>query len=282
MTTLSESAKNARFVRAIITYVDPNAAIGAHHDTDNSKSTLKPVRYEMPVFDLRSVSAPLSLEEDGFVVVTRPSAGKNFEDAEEIATTYTKEAEALVKELTGAEKVIVFGHAFRNATPGLPVGTRKPAYMAHIDYNEETVRAVARKHLSPEEYARRGQSRIVLVNVWRPIETVESAPLAVCDPRSISPEDLIHGPIGGASVSGIPGAAGFNLAHNPKHRWYYLSKMQPDEVLAFKLCDSDRSRVQLTAHTAFDDPSSPPDARPRRSIELRTLAFMNSGWGEIQ
>ena len=32
-------------------------------------------------------------------------------------------------------------------------------------------------------------------------------------------------------------------------------------------------RARWTAHTAFDDPSSPPDAAPRQSIETRTIAF---------
>ncbi len=50
--------------------------------------------------------------------------------------------------------------------------------------------------------------------------------------------------------------------------------MQPDEVLAFKLFDSDRSRVQLTGHTAFDDPTSAPDAPARESIEIRTISFI--------
>jgi len=34
--------------------------------------------------------------------------------------------------------------------------------------------------------------------------------------------------------------------------------------------------VRLSAHAAFDDPSSPPGAPPRRSIELRTLVFYPS------
>jgi hypothetical protein len=50
--------------------------------------------------------------------------------------------------------------------------------------------------------------------------------------------------------------------------------MQPAEILAFKLFDSDRSRVQLTGHTAFDDPNAAPDAPPRESIEVRTISFM--------
>jgi hypothetical protein len=50
--------------------------------------------------------------------------------------------------------------------------------------------------------------------------------------------------------------------------------MQPHEILAFKLFDSDQSRVQLTGHTAFDDPTAPPDAPARESIEIRTISFM--------
>jgi len=31
--------------------------------------------------------------------------------------------------------------------------------------------------------------------------------------------------------------------------------------------------VRFTAHSAFDDPTSPPDAAIRQSIEMRALAF---------
>jgi hypothetical protein len=50
--------------------------------------------------------------------------------------------------------------------------------------------------------------------------------------------------------------------------------MRPDEALDFKTYESQRDgRARWTAHTAFDDPTAPPDARPRESIEIRTLAF---------
>jgi hypothetical protein len=32
-------------------------------------------------------------------------------------------------------------------------------------------------------------------------------------------------------------------------------------------------RARFTAHSAFDDPTSPPDAPARESIEVRTLVF---------
>ena len=42
----------------------------------------------------------------------------------------------------------------------------------------------------------------------------------------------------------------------------------------FKVYDSRKDgRARWTAHTAFDDPTTPPNARPRESIEIRTLAF---------
>ncbi|HHZ75714.1 MAG TPA: methyltransferase, partial [Rhodospirillales bacterium] len=33
--------------------------------------------------------------------------------------------------------------------------------------------------------------------------------------------------------------------------------------------------ARFTAHTSFTDPTSPPNAKPRESIEIRTLAFFD-------
>jgi hypothetical protein len=58
------------------------------------------------------------------------------------------------------------------------------------------------------------------------------------------------------------------------HRWYYYSEMRADEVLLLKCMDSPaEGRARFTAHSAFDDPRAPSDARPRESIEVRTIAF---------
>jgi hypothetical protein len=49
--------------------------------------------------------------------------------------------------------------------------------------------------------------------------------------------------------------------------------MRREEALVFKVYDSVKDGVaRWTAHTAFDDPTSRPNARPRESIEIRTLA----------
>lgn len=98
-------------------------------------------------------------------------------------------------------------------------------------------------------------------------------PLALCDAGSIAPADLVYGPIGGKSQSQVEKPAGHNIAYNPAHRWYYVPRMRPAEVLVFRLCDSEPAARQWTAHTGFRDPTSPPGAAPRQSVEVRTLAL---------
>jgi hypothetical protein len=53
--------------------------------------------------------------------------------------------------------------------------------------------------------------------------------------------------------------------------------MQTDEALLLKCYDSmEDGRARFTAHAAFDDPTTPPQAPARESIEARTLVFFAS------
>ena len=66
----------------------------------------------------------------------------------------------------------------------------------------------------------------------------------------------------------------YAIAHNPDHHWYGFPRMRREEAIVFKVYDSQKDgRARWTAHTAFDDPTAPSGARPRESIEIRTLAF---------
>ena len=50
--------------------------------------------------------------------------------------------------------------------------------------------------------------------------------------------------------------------------------MRTDEALLLKCYDSATDgRTRFAPHTAFTDPTTPADAPPRESIELRTLVF---------
>jgi hypothetical protein len=69
-----------------------------------------------------------------------------------------------------------------------------------------------------------------------------------------------------------PGASGFEFHHNPAHRWWYFPGMTRDEILFFKLNDSDQSRAWRVPHSAFHDLAARA-AQPRHSIEFRTIAY---------
>jgi hypothetical protein len=50
--------------------------------------------------------------------------------------------------------------------------------------------------------------------------------------------------------------------------------MQPEEAILLKCYDSaEDGRARFTAHTGFDDPTTPANAIPRESIETRAFVF---------
>merc|ERR1711908_159722 len=65
----------------------------------------------------------------------------------------------------------------------------------------------------------------------------------------------------------------YSLRHSDAHRWYYYPRQTKDECLVFKVYDKKEDGPRFVFHTAFTDPSSPPDAPPRKSIEVRAIAF---------
>jgi hypothetical protein len=273
MPGFEELTRTLPAVEAVINYIDPQAPIGAMNDAEREKSTLVLVPFDVAIRDMRPIAGSLSLDRNGFVLLERPSRARNFYDPAAVARDYYPEIEALIHDVTGAERVVIFGHLARHDGPNPPAGAHRSVHNAHIDYDLPTTRAVADRYLSDDERARFAGGRIMQINLWRPIETVESMPLALCDAASVAKADLVYGPIGGNSQARVPNPAGYNLAYNPGHRWYYVPRMRPEEVLVFRLCDSDPSAPQWAAHTGFRDPTSPPGAQPRQSIEVRTLAL---------
>ena len=91
--------------------------------------------------------------------------------------------------------------------------------------------------------------------------------MAVCDASSIREAEIVP------TEEGVKHEV-YLFHFSPRHRWFYFPGMEEDEALLIKCFDSlNDGRARLTAHSAFDDPTSPRDARPRESIEVRTLAF---------
>jgi hypothetical protein len=213
----------------------------------------------------------LSLDRNGFELHRRASALSDFSDPAKIESVYYREADALLKEATGAKRVVVFDHTLRDGRVDRHDGVREPVKYIHNDQTFVSGPRRVRDHLPRDEAEQLLKGRVAIVNLWRPIgETVQSSPLALCDSRSIALNDLV------ASDLVYPDKVGetYALVFNPRHRWYYFPNMTPDEYLLLKIYDSAGDGIaRLTVHTAFDDPTSPADAPLRRSIELRALLF---------
>lgn len=260
-------------VQATIRYV-VRGEKSVFYPADRTRSYWPEEDHEMPIHDMRPIAQELAFDRNGFVLLNQPSALPDLADRAAVERDYPAEVEALIARLTGVERVISFGMMMRTDDPAADDG-RQPAFGAHVDYGSRTVAQFTRDLLPPDEAERRLRGRHMLINVWRPIRPVERTPLALCDASTVRAEDLFESEVrGGLGDAGRRSLFGFNLAYRPEQRWYYAPHMQPEELFAFKLYDSDLARVQLTAHTAFNDPTSLADARPRHSIEIRTIAFM--------
>ena len=134
------------------------------------------------------------------------------------------------------------------------------------------------------------RGRFAFINVWRNIadEPVATHPLALCDGQSVDPEDLVVFEIHYQDRVGETYCA----KHSPRHQWYYYPALTRDEALLIKQWDSagtlahsngrraDHPQAPCTFsfHSAFEDPSTPPDAPDRRSIEVRCIAIFDWTW----
>jgi hypothetical protein len=243
------------------------------HPGDRAKTNWPEDPHPVTIHDVRPLQNSLGFDRNGFVLIDEPTDVTAFTNPVALAR-YCRQVEALVQRLTGAARVVSFGQMIRTNATGAH-GHNQPAYGAHVDYGAATVTDFTRDLLPPDEAERRLAQRHMLINVWRPIVPVETTPLALCDASSVRREDLFDSEVvGGLGDFNRRSLWGFNLAFHPAHRWYWVPDMQPHEVLAFKLFDSDPGAVQFTAHSAFDDPTAAPDAAPRQSIEVRTIAYI--------
>ena len=215
----------------------------------------------------------LSLDREGFIFINHETKVSDFYDEDEVRSIYYPEMERLVKEVTGASRVLVFDHTLRAEDDATreEKQVREPVRRVHNDYTEWSGPQRVRDLLPAGEAEALLQHRFAVIQVWRPIrKPVQTAPLAIADARSLAPDDLIP------TERRYPDRVGeiYHITFNPDHRWFYFPNMQRNEALVFKTYDSEQDgRARWTAHASFEDPTSPPDAPARESIEVRTLAF---------
>jgi hypothetical protein len=271
----------AHAVEAPLNYiVETDEKPVAHIAAPGSGPTLRNAEYQehaVAIHDARAASDHISLDHEGFALSHHDTAVGDFYDADEVRRVYYPEVVRLVLEVTGAEKVVVFDHNVRTSDEATRVEkrVREPVRVVHNDYTVKSGPQRVRDLLPADEAQERLKHRFAVINVWRSIRgPVRRAPLALCDARSMVQDDFV------ATDLVYEGRTGevYQTAFSPDHRWYYFPEMARDEALLIKCYDSmEDGRARFTAHTAFDDPTTPPDAPPRESIEARTLVFFPPG-----
>jgi hypothetical protein len=263
---------------------DVEAAVQYLADTD-----VKPVTYNPPpgtgeprrvgnygtfrvrVRDARPIARGLSLDREGFVLVRHDTKVRDFYDEDEVRGVYYAEVERLVKEATGAAKIVVFDHTIRVAERAVERGLRTPVQIVHNDYTEKSGPQRVRDLLPAAEAEARLRRRFAEYNVWRPIVgPVRMFPLGLVDAASIAPEDLVIADLVYEDRTGEI----HHGRYNPDHRWFYFPEMRREEAVLIKCYDSATDgRARFSLHSAFEDPTTPAGAPPRESIEVRTFAF---------
>jgi hypothetical protein len=131
------------------------------------------------------------------------------------------------------------------------------------------------KKLYPDEAEQLLKGRFQLINIWRPIKTIYKDPFAVIDATTVLEDELVpllvvrpernnetftvRAPLEGRKGGG--------------HKWYYMSHQTPEDVLLFKIFDSETDgRARRVPHSSFEDKEYE-NMEPRASIEVRALIF---------
>jgi hypothetical protein len=241
------------------------------------RSNIASEAHHVPIRDMRPLADKLSLDANGFALVGHKSAVRDFFDEDEVRRVYYPEVEQVLKRATGAYRVHVFDHTTRRRVPGAQDRSdapRQPVQRVHIDHTARSGPQRVRD-LLPDEADELLKGRVQVINLWRPIRgPLQDSPLGVCDATSVGADQLVP------SDLVYPHRVGetYSVTYNPAHRWFYVPEMKTDEALLLKCADTSTAvPARFTPHSAFVDPTTPPDAAPRESIEVRTLVFHRPG-----
>ena len=293
-----------------------NGEVLTYRDRDGSDDASKGLRVEtseIDVLDARAAQAAgeVDLARSGFELLDESiGGGIDFLDHAGVVRNFYPECEQLLAAATRAQ-VFAFDHNIRYAS-GKTSSQRiaggqtvqGPAHMVHGDYTLTSAADRLRALAAPPggndtllEFLGEGETavpadlanaalaggRFAIINVWRNIaaEPVDRDPLALCDGRSVDPEELVVFEIHYKDRVG----ENYFARHAPTHAWYSYPGIRPDEVLLIKQWDSAgplaASRgaagdgtskdgpCTFSFHSAYRDPHQAEDAPERRSIEVR-------------
>jgi hypothetical protein len=230
------------------------------------------------------LAGPFTLDSHGFCIGHDPTDITDWERNYGPESRYAAQVCEVAKRLSGADAAIPMAGMLR--TSGQTSATMQPpAAEAHVDFTARCAERVAQSLYRKVHPDGSGYSRFIAFSLWRALSPPpQDMPLALCDGRTVRDDEGTHNtkvdvdeiPTGDALFAPIPNEENMSAAtifhHSKDHRWWYFPDMVQDEVIFIKFYDSDHRRAWRCPHTAFRD-TTRPDAKQRRSIEFRAIAY---------
>ncbi|EGG03150.1 uncharacterized protein MELLADRAFT_65843 [Melampsora larici-populina 98AG31] len=255
---------------------------------DKAKNELKPDYNKVqhvPLQDLRTIDMIPDLKTDGFTYVSKrhiTGIENMVEMSNEHKVALAEDSVKLVLELTGAKSAYVHSGGFRDLTSP---DSAKSIPVIHSDMSPEGatyIKGIVRdKFLRSKDsdkvkfgrYIKEGK-KIAIVNVWRPIHTVQDNHLGICQWDSLVKEDAWKSnliPNGGTSTAQA-------WRYREGQRWFYLDQQRTDEVYVFMQHDSaapDGHGINVP-HASFELQKDKDKPWTRISFEATVFAMMDS------
>jgi hypothetical protein len=274
-------------VRSTIDYLVPTSRINRRFWAPGKEyNTGIYAPYAVTIRNAR-LAGPFTLDMHGFCLARDPTDVTDWELNYGPESPYAAQVCEVAKRLSGADVALPMSGMLR--TSGRTSATMQPpAAEAHVDFTQACAERIAqnvyRKALPNEP----GYSRFIAFSLWRALSPPpQDMPLALCEGGSVRDDegtrntkvDVDEIPTGDALFAPIPNEENMSAAsifhHSPDHRWWYFADMIQDEVILIKFYDSDHNRAWRCPHTAFRD-TTRPDAKERRSIEFRGIAYFTA------
>ncbi len=235
--------------------------------------------HRIVVRNARLLDPAPTLESRGFQLVNAPTEC-DLMDTATVRGVFYDECRELLRRVTGCREARGGAHEYRNGFGG-ESGVRgvRPTPNGSGGAYAQGIHA----DMSPaveDRFARivADERHFESINIWRSTtpETIQTMPLAVCDMRSVQPQDIVFGD--GQNTGNIKQymkVVDQRLIHGAHQRWYYFPHMTPNEVLLFRQYDTRQETLNLRTvfHTAVADPTTPADAPMRYTIEVRMQAI---------
>jgi hypothetical protein len=218
-----------------------------------------------------------STDKEGFALSEFHTSFSQWDDDEAVKQHFYPEVTSFLKGVVGAKRVVVFDHTIRTKkhadkklTEESDTSKRAPVMLVHCDYTADSGPARVHQLLGAEADDLLSR-RVAFFNIWKPIHNkVEERPLTMCDVTSSPDTDFAKLTLHYRDRTG----ENYVMKHSTSHKWWYFPGMTTEQVILLKTYESETDgRARFVGHTAFVDPTSPPDAPVRESVEIRTMAF---------